>query len=53
MYKPMYEALGVGGLQALSTLLADVTITPEQKKNILMIIFQLPEDKAKLLSGIV
>ncbi len=49
--KPLYESLGVGGLQSLSALLADKLILPEQKKNILMIVFKLNEADATKLSG--
>ncbi|MES2397894.1 MAG: hypothetical protein V4549_17915, partial [Bacteroidota bacterium] len=49
--KPMYEALGVGGLQALTALLADATLTPIQKQNALTIIFKLSLDDAIKLSG--
>lgn len=49
--KPMYEALGVGGLQALTALLADSTLTKLQKQNALVIIFKLNLNDAILLSG--
>lgn len=48
--KPMYEALGVGGLQALTALLSDATLTPIQKQNALIIIFKLSIDDAKKLT---
>ncbi|HJY63760.1 MAG TPA: hypothetical protein VJ455_06365 [Ignavibacteria bacterium] len=48
--KPMYEALGVGGLQALTALLADATLTPIQKQNALIIIFKLSIEDAKRLT---
>lgn len=44
--KPLYESLGVGGLQALTALLSDATLTPAQKQNALVIIFKLSLDEA-------
>ena len=44
--KPLYEALGVGGLQALKEILIDTTLTEDQKINTLEIIFQITHENA-------
>ncbi len=51
--KVLIEILGIGGTQALQAVLADTTMTPEQKKNALMIIFGLTEANASILAGVV
>ena len=43
------EVLGVGGTQALQNVLVDAILTNEQKIQILQILFNLTEDKAKLM----
>jgi len=47
----LIDVIGVGGVQALQGILADTTMTPEQKKNALVIIFSLSEEDAAKLSG--
>lgn len=44
--KPLYEALGVGGLQAFKDILVDTTLTTDQKINTLEIVFQLSHENA-------
>lgn len=48
--KPLYEALGVGGLQALVGVLTNVDLTTEQKVAALKIIFTLNQQQASELS---
>lgn len=50
--RSLVEIIGVGGVQALQAILADTNTTPEQKKNTLMIVFNLNEDDAGKLAGI-
>lgn len=47
--KPLYESLGVGGLQALTAILTDTTLTDDQKIASLEIVFLLPQEDAKRL----
>lgn len=49
--KPLIETIGIGGTQALQGILADTVTTPEQKKNILIIVFGLTEENAGKLAG--
>jgi hypothetical protein len=50
---PLAMKLGVGGTQALMELLANASLTPESKKNGLIILFGLsPEDANKMLAGV-
>lgn len=48
--KPLYEALGVGGLQALVGVLTNIDLTTEQKVAALKIIFTLNDQQASELS---
>lgn len=48
--KPLYEALGVGGLQALIATLTNPDLTTEQKVAALKIIFKLGDVEAQQLS---
>jgi hypothetical protein len=41
--------LGVGGTQSFQAILSDVNITPEQKKNVIKILFGLTEDQLNTL----
>lgn len=43
------ETLGVGGTQSLQAVLTDTVLKPEQKVQILIILFNLAQDKANLL----
>jgi hypothetical protein len=43
------ETLGVGGTQSLQSVLTDAVLTPQQKVQILIILFNLAEDKANLM----
>ena len=44
--------LGVGGTQALTSIIADQVLTPEQKKGSLMVLFGLSEQQANTMLGI-
>lgn len=48
--KPLFESLGVGGLQSLIGILSDPNLSPMQKENALVIIFKLTPDEAKKLT---
>ena len=48
--KPLFESLGVGGLQSLVGILSDPNLSPMQKENALVIIFKLTPDEAKKLT---
>jgi hypothetical protein len=50
--RTLIEVIGVGGTQALQSILADAATTAEQKKNALIIIFGLSEENASLLAGV-
>lgn len=50
--RPLIEIIGVGGTQALQSILADTATTQEQKKNTLVVVFGITEENAKLLAGI-
>lgn len=43
---PYAVKLGVGGTQALQSILADINLTPEQKRNSLIVLFGLTEQEA-------
>lgn len=47
--KPLYEALGVGGLQALQGVIIDTVLSPDQKIQILVNIFDIDPAKANLI----
>lgn len=47
---PLAVRLGVGGTQALQSILADNNLSEDQKKNTLMILFGLPEEQARVMS---
>ena len=49
--KPLIETIGIGGTQALQAILADTVTSPEQKKNILIIVFGLSDENAGKLAG--
>lgn len=49
---PYAVRLGVGGTQALQMILADATILPEMKKNILEVVFGMTEIEAKKITGV-
>lgn len=50
--KPMYEALGVGGLTAMNEMLANPALTREQKDGQLEVIYKVSEeDRLKLLGA--
>lgn len=49
--KPMYEALGVGGLQAMSAMIADPLLTRDQKLAQLEIVYRVSKEQAELLVG--
>lgn len=49
----LVDILGVGGTQALQSILADAAMSAEQKKSALIIIFGLTEVDANALAGIV
>lgn len=42
---PLIEILGIGGTQALQSILADATMSPEVKRGILSVIFGLSEEQ--------
>jgi len=48
---PYAVKLGVGGTQAIQALIADPNITPESKKNSLVVIYGLTEDEANKITG--
>ncbi len=43
------DKLGIGGTQTLVSIIADPVLTPEQKVNSLIVLYNLPEASAKLL----
>ena len=49
---PLAVQLGVGGTQSLQSILADPTFSPEQKKNIIMILFGISEADADLMTAV-
>lgn len=49
--RPLIEIIGIGGMQALQGILADTTMTPERKRDTIMIVFGLDEEKANKLAG--
>lgn len=51
--RPLIEILGIGGMQALQSVLADTNTSAEQKKDQLVIVFGLDEEKAAKLAGYV
>jgi len=48
---PLAIKYGVGGTQAIQSILLDATLTPEQKKNILIILFNLTPEQAAQMTG--
>lgn len=48
---PYATKLGVGGTQALQALIADPNLTPEQKKNTLIVVFGLTDQEAVSLTA--
>lgn len=50
--KLLAQTLGVGGTQAMMTVLSDTKITPAQKANIMMIVFGRSQEDANKLAGI-
>ncbi len=50
--RALIEIIGVGGTQALQSILADPATTADQKKNTLIIVFGLSEENASLLAGV-
>lgn len=52
--KLLAESLGVGGTQSLISVVNDLVMTPEQKKQVLIIVFGLSEEEAnKIINGTV
>jgi hypothetical protein len=50
--KLLAEKLGVGGTQAMLSILVDATMTPETKSNTLQILFALTKEDADKLAGV-
>jgi hypothetical protein len=50
LLEPLAVTLGVGGTQALQSIITDQNLTPEQKKQILIILFSFGEDDAELMT---
>lgn len=51
--KTLAEIIGVGGVQALTAVLADPALTPEQKRGTLEVVFGLDKDQVDKLLGII
>ena len=49
---PYAEKLGVGGTQALQMILSDPNITPDMKKNTLIVVFGLTDLEADQIISI-
>jgi len=49
--KPLYESLGVGGLQSLIGIIANPDLSPLQKQNTLQIVFKMSQEEAIQLAG--
>jgi phage portal protein BeeE len=47
---PLAVRLGVGGTQALQSILSDNNLSEDQKRNVLVILFGIPEDQARVMS---
>jgi hypothetical protein len=48
---PLAVRIGVGGTQSLQAILSDNNLTPEQKNNIIQIVFGISPEEAEKLSG--
>lgn len=49
--KPLALSIGIGGVSSLQSILQDAILQPEQKVNILIIVFGIPEADARLMVG--
>lgn len=48
---PLVTSIGVGGVQAIQSLLADQIMTPDQKINTLLVVFGIPVEQGRLMVG--